>query len=112
MDAPASKQAMASSAISVAERGTWGLRSLVVTPLMAASIMTGSNMAPPPSARRVPDATRGVVVAGVGPSPGQTVRRSARQLEEHAGRRGVGDEAALVVGDAALAGRDPPAPVH
>src|SRR5690349_10711733 len=45
MAAPASMQAKASSVSSAGEIGTLGLRSLVVAPLMAASIITGVVMA-------------------------------------------------------------------
>ena len=43
MAAPASRQASASAAISSGVRGTFGFRSLVVAPLIAASMITGSE---------------------------------------------------------------------
>src|SRR5947207_635368 len=46
MAAPAARQRTASAAISAGERGTEGFRSGVVTPLIAASMMTGVDMAP------------------------------------------------------------------
>ena len=45
MAAPCSMQAKASAAISSGVRGTWGLRSLLVTPLIAASMITGRAVA-------------------------------------------------------------------
>src|SRR5437899_9899097 len=52
MAAPAARQRTASAAISADERGTEGFRSGAVTPLIAASMMTGVDMALPYSPTR------------------------------------------------------------
>src|SRR5690606_17964147 len=50
IDAPASNAASASAAISAGSMGTCGLTSLVVAPLMAASMITGVDIARAPAA--------------------------------------------------------------
>src|SRR5207249_11490452 len=52
MAAPAARQRTASAAISAGERGTAGFRSGAVTPLIAASMMTGVDMGLPYSPTR------------------------------------------------------------
>src|SRR3989449_8267681 len=52
MAAPAARQRTASAAISAGERGTEGFRSGAVTPLIAASMMTGVDMGLPYSPTR------------------------------------------------------------
>src|SRR5439155_24192046 len=52
MAAPAARQRTASAAISAGERGTEGFRSGAVTPLIAASMMTGVAMGLPYSPTR------------------------------------------------------------
>src|SRR5260370_25909911 len=81
MAAPRARQRSASSAISSGRRGTFGLRSFVVVPLIAASTMTGSATRPPPEQK----------LQRVAVWKGRRYRAAATQgkKQEEEGRRGA-----------------------
>jgi hypothetical protein len=87
--APAAMQARASAAISAGSLGTWGLVSLDVWPLMAASMITGCAA----TGRNVVEAPGGekATASGIGPDQGFSfVPRPAPDHRYHAFARRLG----------------------
>src|SRR4051812_24388403 len=92
-DAPASRQANASAAISAAVLGTCGLASLDVPPLMAASMMTGSSIARP-YGRSVRASRESLQAAGLRLPLRGDLRRVPVDLRLRAARRPAPEERA------------------